>query len=134
MVPVSSRAFFMTNVVANRVLIPVLKSRAGQRLGRQLAVVEYLGRHSGRRHRLVTQYVLDGQTVRVAVGNAERKTWWRNFQAAHHPVQLRLAGEAHDATAHVVREGDQVYVVAELTRHTAPRKAPSPSSAYADST
>lgn len=105
--------FVITNVVANRVLIPVLRSRAGRRLGRRLAVVEYVGRRSGRRHRLVTQYLTDGRTVRIKVGMAEQKTWWRNFQAAH-PVGLRLAGEDHDAMAHVERGGDRVCVVAEL--------------------
>lgn len=103
----------MTNVVANRVVIPLLRSRAGRRLGERLAVVEYIGRRSGQRHRLVTQYVTDGRTVRIEVGMSERKTWWRNFRATH-PVHLRLSGEDHDAMAHVEREGGRVCVVAEL--------------------
>ena len=118
MSPVSSRVFVITNVVANRVVIPVLRSRAGRRLGRRLAIVEYMGRRSGQRHRLVTQYVTHGRTVRIGVGMSERKTWWRNFQATH-PVRLRLAGEDHDATAHVERSGGQVCVVAELEPHAA---------------
>lgn len=117
MPPVSSRTSPITNVVSNRVLIPVLTSRAGQRLGRRLAVVEYEGRQSGRRYRLVTAYVTDGRTVRIKVGRAERKTWWRNFREAH-PLRLRLAGEDHHATAHVERDGDRVCVVAELEPQT----------------
>lgn len=105
--------FVITNVVANRVLIPFLRSRVGRRLGRRLAVVEYLGRRSGRRHRLVTQYLTDGRTVCISVGMAEHKTWWRNFQAPH-PVRLRLAGEDHDALAHVERGGDRLCVVMDL--------------------
>ena len=46
---------------------------------------------------------------------AQRKTWWRNFSTAH-PVRLRLGGRDHDATAHVVFDGDRVYVVADLHR------------------
>ncbi|MDQ1650710.1 MAG: hypothetical protein QOG60_2767 [Frankiaceae bacterium] len=115
MPPANKRAFFVTNMVANRVLIPVLRSRAGRRLGRQLAVVEYVGRRSGQPHRLVTQYAVDGPTVRISVGMWERKTWWRNFRAPQ-PLHLRLAGVEHEATAHVERVGDQVYVVAELAR------------------
>ena len=120
MSPVRSPTFVLTNVVANRVVIPVLRSRAGPRLGRRLAVVEYIGRRSGQRHRLVTQYVTEGRTVRIAVGMSERKTWWRNFEATH-PVRLRLAGEDHDATAHVERGSGQVCVVAELETYAAGR-------------
>ena len=91
----------------------MLRSGAGRRLGRRLAVVEYMGRRSGLHHRLVAQCVTDGRTVRISVGAAERKAWWRNFQAAH-PVRLRLAGVDHAATAHVERVGGRVCVVAEL--------------------
>jgi hypothetical protein len=113
MSPVSGQSFVMTNVVANRVLIPLLRTWAGRRLGRRLAVVEYVGRRSQRRHQLVTQYVARGRTVRINVGSAKHKTWWRNFETVH-PVRLRLAGKGYDAVAHVVRDDDRVLVVAEL--------------------
>lgn len=113
MTPVRTRKFFMTNGIANRVVIPILNSRVGRRLGRRLAVVEYLGRRTGQRHQLVTQYVTDGSTVRIRVGMAERKTWWRNFDEPH-LVRLRLAGTDHNASAHLVRDGSQVSVIAEL--------------------
>ena len=82
MSPVNSRRFVITNVVANRVVIPVLRSRAGRRLGRRLAVVEYMGRRSGRLQRLVTQDVTDGQTC--ASG--------RNVRAEDLVAQLRSEG------------------------------------------
>lgn len=113
-----ARKFSMTNDVANRLVIPVLSSRAGQRLGRRLAVVEYLGRRSGQRHQLVTQYVTDGRIVRIKVGMDKRKTWWRNFQGPHR-LRLRLAGVDYNASAHVVRAGDKVSVEAELDPRTA---------------
>jgi hypothetical protein len=99
--------FLITNKVANPVLIPLLRSRPGARLGRRLAVVEYVGRRTGRRHRLVTQYSMDGLTVRIPVGAADRKAWWRNFRQPTR-LQLRLAGVDHDAVAHVVTVGDEV--------------------------
>lgn len=98
----------------NRFLIPLLESRHGRRLGRRLAVVSYEGRRSGRTHRLVTQYVCVGPTVRISVGRASAKTWWRNFQSPH-PVDLHLAGDDHRLVAHVVRDGARVCVVAELS-------------------
>jgi hypothetical protein len=109
----SHQPLALTNLVANRALIPILKSRAGRALGRRLAVVEYVGRRSGKPHRLVTLYATKGRAVRIRVGMAERKTWWRNFKEPQ-PVRLRLAGEDYHTTAHVVREGNLVSVVAHL--------------------
>ncbi len=99
--------------LANKALIPILQSRRGRALGRRFAVVEYDGRRSGKSHRLVTLYATEGRTVRIRVGMAESKTWWRNFKDPH-PVRLRLAGKRYDTTARVVREGKLVRVVADL--------------------
>ncbi len=107
------RAVAKANAVANRLLIPLLKSSRGRRLGRRLAVVDYAGRRTGIRHTLVVGYVTDGSTVRINVGMAESKIWWRNFEEAR-PVHLLMAGADHKALAHVTREGDHVSVIAEL--------------------
>src|SRR4051794_12946627 len=112
MAPLDSGPFF-TNNVANPVLFRLLRSPRGGRLGRRLALVEYVGRRTGSRHRLVTQYSLDGESVRIAVGRPEQKTWWRNFRQPQE-LQLRLAGVDHDAIAHVVVREDQVLVEATL--------------------
>lgn len=109
----SHQPLALANLTANRALIPILKSRAGRALGRRLAVVEYDGRRSGKSHQLVTLYATEGRVVHIRVGMAERKTWWRNFKEPH-AVRLRLAGEDYDTTAHVVREGNLVSVVARL--------------------
>ena len=105
--------FLITNKVANPVLIPLLRSRLGSRLGRRLAIVEYVGRRTGQPHRLVTQYAIDEHTVRIRVGGADRKTWWRNFRQPA-PVHVRLAGVDHDAVAHVGTHGAVVVVEALL--------------------
>ena len=120
MTPARSRTFSaastaaVVNRLANRFLIPVLRSTAGTRLGHRLAVLEYLGRRTGDHHQLITMYAIEGSTVRIRVGLADHKTWWRNFETPR-PLQLRLAGVDHDAVAHVVRDGRHVSVVAELT-------------------
>lgn len=111
--PLPARAAAGANRLANRFLIPLLEGRGSAGLGRRLAVLEYSGRRTGRPHRLVTMYVTDGRTVRITVGMAEHKTWWRNFEDPR-ALRLRLAGVEHDAVAHVVRDHDQVIVVAEL--------------------
>ena len=120
MTPVQARTFSaanavaVTNGLANRFLIPLLRSTGGRWLGRGLAVLEYEGRRTGDHHQLVTMYANKGTTVRITVGMAKHKTWWRNFETPH-TLQLRLAGIDHDAVAHVVCEGEHVSVVAELT-------------------
>jgi hypothetical protein len=113
MPPVDARAFSITNMIANPVLIPLLRSPLGGRLGRRLALVQYVGRRSGRTHRLVAEYSLDGPRVHIRVGDAARKTWWRNFRTPA-PVQLRLAGVEHDANAVVVRKDQDVLIEAVL--------------------
>lgn len=107
------RPYFVTSRVANPALIRLLRSRPGARLGRRLAVVEYVGRCTGQRHQLVTKYSLHGPTVRIGVGDPERKSWWRNFEHPAH-ARLRLAGKDHDAVAHVVRDDEGVAVEASL--------------------
>lgn len=98
----------------NRLLIRLLEGRAGRWAGGRLAVVSYTGRRSGKPYRLVTAYARDGEVVRIDVGLAGRKTWWRNFRDGG-PVRLVLRGRRYDATARVVEDGDRVRVVAELT-------------------
>ncbi|MGV8968020.1 MAG: hypothetical protein ACOH2F_17305 [Cellulomonas sp.] len=108
--PITSRVFAMTN----QVVIAALKSKAGSRLGRRLAVIEYRGRRTGRRRRLVAQYISDGTSVRIRAGMADRKSWWRNFEDPH-PIGLLLAGVDYELMGRVVRDGDgAVTVLAEL--------------------
>jgi hypothetical protein len=114
MSPTRTQNVPLTKGFANRVLISLLTGRAGTRLGRKLAVVDYVGRRSGDRHLLVTGYTVEGRTVRIRVGMAKRKTWWRNFEHPH-PVRLRLAGTDHEASAHAARVGHKVVVIAELS-------------------
>jgi hypothetical protein len=103
----------LTNIVANRLLISLLKSGAGPRLGRRIAVGQYLGRRSAQHHQLFMHNVKEGDTVRIEVGRFDRKTWWRNFKTGH-PVRPRLAGQDYDRTARVVRERNRVSVLVEL--------------------
>jgi len=103
----------LTNQVANRALIPLLESSFGDTLGRRLAVLDYVGRRSGQPHRLVVMYAAEGRSVRITVGMAEHKTWWRNFETPH-PLTLRLAGIDHHVFAHVHQDDGRTYVIADL--------------------
>lgn len=107
-----SRVVFALTAVANRLLVPLLLSRAGRTLGHRLAVVEYTGRRTGRTHRLVTRYTRKGTAVVITVGFPQRKTWWRNLEGGR-PVRLWLAGEEQRAYGRVVQGDDALRVVAE---------------------
>jgi hypothetical protein len=47
---------WVKNHLANPVMRPLLRSRAGRRLGRHLALIRYRGRRTGRVHELPVQY------------------------------------------------------------------------------
>ena len=116
--------------LANRFLVPLLGAGAGRRLGRRLAVVEYSGRRTGRRHQLVTLYTAHGRTVRIGVGRPRSKTWWRNFETSH-PIRLRLAGADYDGVAHLERAGATVIVVAVIQHAAGPRRSAGATAAVA---
>jgi hypothetical protein len=80
-------ALRFVNRVVNPVLLPLLRSPAGRWLGRRLAVLRYTGVRTGRRRELVVGYVRTGPTVWILVGQAQRKTWWRNLDA---PAEVTL--------------------------------------------
>ena len=94
---------WLTNRVANPVLRALLRSPAGRRLGRHLAVIRYTGARTGRRRELVTGCARSGAAAWIWVGGAQSKRWWRNFRTPA-PVELWLAGE-HLAGRGVAVEG-----------------------------
>ncbi|HLM05270.1 MAG TPA: nitroreductase/quinone reductase family protein [Blastococcus sp.] len=64
--------FWWTNRVANPVLRRLLRTAAGRWLGRDLLLIRYTGRRTGRPREVVTQYARSGNTVWVLVGAANR--------------------------------------------------------------
>jgi deazaflavin-dependent oxidoreductase (nitroreductase family) len=85
-------AHLLTNRLVNPVLRRLLRTLLGRRLGRSLAVVRYTGRRTGQPRELVCQYIRNGDTAWILVGNADRKTWWRNLREGA-DVEVWLAGE-----------------------------------------
>ena len=104
---------WVTNRLVNPVLAWVLRSGAGRVLGRRLAVVEYVGRRSGERRRLVTLYRRAGGAIEIPIGLPDRKTWWRNFTQPQ-SIDLLVAGQHVAGTARAVRDDDGVRVVVEV--------------------
>jgi hypothetical protein len=82
----------LVNHVANPPMRALLRSPAGRRLGRHLAVIRYTGVRTGLRRELVAGYARSGTAAWIFVGGAASKRWWRNFRTPA-PVELWLAGE-----------------------------------------
>ena len=92
--------------IANPVVGLILRSPLNGMMSRSLLLVAYRGRRSGQEHTLPVQYVRDGQSVYILVGNAEQKTWWRNLRGGQ-PVRLMIAGRSVAGRAEVWQgEGD----------------------------
>jgi hypothetical protein len=98
--------FWLTNRVANPVLGPLLRRRAGRLLGRKLALVRYPGRRTGEPHDVVVQYARAGDQIWIVPGHPEAKRWWRNFETPRH-VEVWLAGAHSAAVASVLHAGDE---------------------------
>src|SRR4051794_15911610 len=111
----------------------LLRSPAGRRLGRHLAVIRYTGSRTGQIREPVAGYARAGSTVWIWVGGAASKRWWRNFRTPA-DVELWLAGERVTGRGRAVegmttpdecREGMAAYVAgvpggARAMRLTAP--------------
>jgi hypothetical protein len=83
---------WIVNHLANPVMRGLLRSPAGRRLGKHLAVIRYTGARTGQRRELVAGYARTGAAAWIWVGGADAKRWWRNFRTPA-PVELWLAGE-----------------------------------------
>jgi len=79
-------------------------------IGKQLALLSFTGRRTGRKYTIPLSYSRDGNDVLLLT--RKRRTWWRNF-ADQPEVELRLAGQVVRGTAeaHVGTDLDVADVV-----------------------
>jgi F420H(2)-dependent quinone reductase len=96
--------FALLNRTGNPLVRALLRSPLHVLLSRNLALVTYTGRRSGREHTIPVGYTLDGDRVRVVVGVPERKRWWRNLRGGA-PVRVRLRGG--ERSGHAEAHGDE---------------------------
>ena len=67
-----------------------------------LVVLEYRGRRTGRRYRILLQYAETGRgTIVVLAVQPERKLWWRSF-ARPAPAVVVVAGEERAMTGRLL--------------------------------
>jgi hypothetical protein len=102
-----SRGIFSTPIVpalnavtAKLIDVPLL----GNVVRRNLVVISYVGRRSGKKFTTPVNYRRVGDEVVIHVGLPGAKTWWRNFLGAGGPITLRLNGTHR--TGHAVATRD----------------------------
>ena len=102
----NTRAFVLrfAPAVNTRVSALIASPRWGRLVGRNLAMLTYTGRRSGRSFTIPVGYRRHGDEVAIGVSMPEAKTWWRNFLGDGAPLVLRLDGA--DRAGHAVARRD----------------------------
>ena len=101
---------------------PVAAVARSQRFGglvnRNITMLSYTGRRSGRQISIPVAYRRTRDEITINANLPEAKTWWRNFLGDGGPVTLRLDGA--ECTGHAVAARDskgRVTVTVGLTDH-----------------
>jgi hypothetical protein len=97
----------------NAVVLAVLRSPVHRLLSGLALELRYTGRRSGREYVLPVQYARAGERLVVRPQDAQRKSWWRNFETPA-PVTVRLVGRTHHGIAHVLNPEDPGWEQARL--------------------
>ncbi|BBZ40488.1 nitroreductase/quinone reductase family protein [Mycobacterium conspicuum] len=79
--------------------------RFGRLINRNIAMLTYTGRRSGRTFSIPVSYRRSGDDVVIGVGMPDAKTWWRNFLDDGAPLTLRINDE--DRAGHAVATRDE---------------------------
>jgi hypothetical protein len=79
--------------------------RFGRFLRRNITLITYTGRRSGRTFSIPVAYRRSGDEIQIAANMPDAKTWWRNFLGDGAPVTLDLDGTQR--TGHAVAQPDE---------------------------
>jgi hypothetical protein len=90
--------------------------RFGKLVNRNIAMLTYTGRRSGRRFSIPVAYRGSGDELIIGVGMPDAKTWWRNFLDTGGPLTLRLDGK--ERAGHAVAKRDEKGDVSVTVRLT----------------
>lgn len=85
-------------------------------VNRNITMLSYTGRRSGRRFSIPVSYRRTADEVIVGVNMPDAKTWWRNFVGDGGPLTLRL--DETERTGHAVAKRDakgRVTITVRLT-------------------
>ena len=79
--------------------------RFGGLVNRNIAMLSYSGRRSGRRFSIPVAYRRTGDEITISANMPESKTWWRNFLGDGGPLTLQLDGT--ERPGHAVAKRDE---------------------------
>lgn len=68
-------------------------------VGRNLAVITYTGRRSGRTISTPVAYRRHGDGLQITANMPDAKTWWRNFLGQGAPLSVRIDGVEREGYA-----------------------------------
>ena len=71
-------------------------------VGRNVALISYTGRRSGRAYSIPVAYRRSGDELEIAANMPDAKTWWRNFLGEGAALAVRLGRT--DYTGHAVAQ------------------------------
>lgn len=91
--------------------------RFGRLVGRNIAIITYTGRRSGRTISIPVAYRRKGDELQIAANMPEAKNWWRNFTGEGAPMSLRLNGDEHVGDAVAERDASG-HVTVHVRLHT----------------
>lgn len=81
------------------------KSRPfGRVVGRNVAIITYTGRRSGRTISTPVSYRRKGDEFQIAANMPDAKSWWRNFLGDGAPMSVQINGIDHAGHAVARRE------------------------------
>jgi len=103
---------------------PVAAAAGSRRFGglvnRNITMLTYTGRQSGREFSIPVAYRRSGEQVIIHANLPQTKTWWRNFLGEGGPLTLRLNGIARAGHAVATRDDNgRVTVIVRLGQTTA---------------
>lgn len=94
----------------------VTSKRFGGLVNRNIGMLSYTGRRSGRRFSTPVAYRRTGDGITIRANLPETKTWWRNFLGDGGPVTLQLDGTERTGHATATRDHKgRVVVTVRLT-------------------
>ena len=97
----NSAALVRFSTRLNAVVTTILRSPLHWLLSPGLMLITVTGRKTGRRYTIPVGYHRTDDAIIVIVGEAPRKTWWRNYRDAG-PIELRLHGKVLHGQAEVL--------------------------------
>jgi hypothetical protein len=90
--------------------------RLGRILGRNITMISYTGRRSGRSFTIPVAYRRRGNEIEIAANMPDAKTWWRNFLGNGAPLTLLLDGVEQPGHA-VAHRDDNGHVTLAVRLH-----------------